>query len=214
MSPKLGRTLKGIGLCLLLFVFSGAYEQGDLGSKPRYLGKTAEGWIAELAGDKARRQMAFDALVTPRREATPVLLELLVNQNASIRCVAAMGLCHIGSKAPEAIPYLVIAIQDRHLNTRYWAAYALGQHGPAAQAAVPTLVKVLRKTFRDVDPTLEGPERYYADARAVAARCLGEIGKGATPAIPALQEALTDKSPDVRDAAAKALLKIEREANK
>ena len=165
--------------------FSGAYEQGDLGSKPRYLGKTAEGWIAELAGDKARGQMAFDALVTPRREATPVLLELLVNQNAFIRCLAAMGLCHIGSKAPEAIPYLVIAIQDRHLNTRYWAIQALAEHGPAAQEAVPALVEVLRKTFRDVDPTLEGPERYYADARAVAARCLGEIGKGATPAIPA-----------------------------
>lgn len=214
MSPKLGRTLKGIGVCLLLFVFSGAYEQGELGSKPGYLGKTTKGWIAELAGDQARRQMAFHALVTPRREATPVLLELLVNQNASIRCLAAMGLCHIGSEAPEAIPYLVKAVQDRHLNTRYWAAYALGQHGPAAQAAVPALVEVLQKTFRDVDPTLEGPERYYADARAAAARCLGKIGKGATSAIPALQEALTDKSPDVRDTAAKALLKIEREANK
>jgi HEAT repeat protein len=139
---------------------------------------------------------------------------MIVNRNAGIRSLAAMGLCHIGSEAPEAIPYLIKALQDRHLNTRYWAAQALGKHGSAAGSAVPALVEVLQNTFRGVDPNLEGPERYYADARAVAAESLGKIGKGATPAIPALQEALTDKSPEVRDAAAKALQEIEREANK
>ena len=215
MSTKFGRNLKGIGLCAFLFLFSGMVDgQGDSGSKPRYLGRTTEDWIGELAGGKARHRTAFDALAEPRREATPVLLEMIVHENASIRCLAAMGLWHIGSEAPEAIPSLIKAVQDRDLNTRYWAAQALGKHGPAAQAAVPALVKVLQKTFRDVDPTLEGPERYYADARAVAAESLGKIGKDAASAIPALKEALKDRSSAVREAAANALVQIEGEGKK
>jgi HEAT repeat protein len=55
---------------------------------------------------------------------------------------------------------------------------------------------------------LDGPYRYYADARAVAADALGAIGRGAGAAIPALKKAEQDPQAEVRASATKALKRI------
>jgi HEAT repeat protein len=79
--------------------------------------------------------------------------------------------------------------------------------GPAAQSAVPALTNAL-DTVPGGSPALDGPLRYYADVRSVAAEALGAIGSRATDAVPALQKALNDPDPDVRSAVAAALQRI------
>ena len=79
--------------------------------------------------------------------------------------------------------------------------------GPEAADAVPALVGALRTSFPGRG--LKGPNRYYADARAVSARALGLIGAAARTALPALKEALGDTDRSVHDAAAEAIERIE-----
>lgn len=106
-----------------------------------------------------------------------------------------------------AVPALGEAVLDRNLNIRFMVMTTLKNLGPASKIAVPALIKALA-TFPEATPPLEGPHRYYADARWAAADALGAIGPDARDAIPALQQSLRDPSADVRKAAAEALKQI------
>lgn len=136
------------------------------------------------------------------------LVKDLQDANSATRVEAAMALAEMGPGANKAIPALSVAVLDRNLNVRYYAINALKAIGPPAKAALPQLIKAL-DTFPGGSPPLEGPERYYADARAVAAEAIGAIGPDAKDAAPALKKALEDENGDVRSAAAEALKRIE-----
>jgi HEAT repeat protein len=178
------------------------------------------------SGADARRRAANGAgplfaaaLGGPHIEAMRVLLSegaeleelvlALTHQESALRVRAVMALALLGSDAKSAVPSLAEALGDKNLNVRYWAASALKKIGPEARAAVPYLVEAL-KTHPDRTPALEGPPRYYADVRWVAAEALGEIGL--STAVPALKVAVGDEHPQVRSAAVEALEKIEDRA--
>ncbi|MGI9103152.1 MAG: HEAT repeat domain-containing protein [Terriglobales bacterium] len=113
---------------------------------------------------------------------------------------------------PESVQALLPAVTDgaldRDLNVRYMAISSLKNFGRASRPAVSALIKAL-DTFPGGTPELSGPQRYYADARWVAAETLGIIGPSAKDAVPALTKALKDPSSNVRQAAAAALKNIQ-----
>ena len=132
------------------------------------------------------------------------LIERLHASNPGVRGMAAEELGQMGPAAKAAVKPLAMAVSsDEDLNVRYWAARALAAMGPEAKDAVPALMGALRTTFPDRG--LQGPDRYYADARSACAEALGRIGAEAKVALPALREALADKDPSVREAAQEAI---------
>lgn len=150
---------------------------------------------------------AFAELTTADVDGGGVLLVFLASPNPGLRGIAAMGLNHMAPGYPKAIPGLTEAVLDINLNIRYWALSALKKYGKEARTAVPNIVKAL-ETHKGTGPALDGPDRYYADARALAAEALGSIGSDAKVAIPALEKALQDPSPMVREAAKRAMESI------
>jgi len=174
---------------------------------PKYQGMSVGQWTAALASPQ--RMQVMDALLRGDKEALPVLTELLESEYSPVRVTAANGLAQLGADAEGALPGLILALKDKDLNVRYWALSALKKMGPAAATAVPGLIAAL-STHPAAEPGLEGPPRYYKDARAVAADALGSIGPGAKAAVPRLKEvAAKDDEPEVRAAATAALALIE-----
>jgi hypothetical protein len=173
---------------------------------PRWQGKTVRDWVAALSGPE--RMDALFALRQPDPGALPLLVELLGHPASHVRMAAATGLAGLGAAAEPALPRLTAALGDRDLNVRYWSAQALAALGPAAAPAVPALAALL-KTHPRTEPGLEGPARYYADARLIAALALGRVGPAAKAALPQLEQALKDEDAEVRKAAAEAVKRIE-----
>lgn len=195
-------------------------------------GQTAAYWINELrrtewASDSWKE--AVQALVNLGPRVIPALIEAIGDENRSVRTGvavalkefgparlaflikalrhdnnlvregAAQALYGLGPEAAEAIPDLTEALQDADAFVRQWAATAL-EHiahflGPAVGVAVPGLIDLLKD------------EDYMV--RAWAAHALGSIGGSAEAAIPALTGALIDEVPEVREAASKAIDRIE-----
>jgi len=153
--------------------------------------------------------VALALLMAPAVDArVDALVGQLQSPNPGLRGQAAMELGEMGGAARDAVkPLAALLLADDDLNVRYWAASALGAIGPEAAEGVPALVAALRTTFPGRG--LKGPQRYYADGRAVAAKALGLIGPAARSAAPALRDALRDTDSSVRDAAATALKQIE-----
>ena len=190
---------------IMLMIFS---STAATAAEPAYKGKTAAQWIAMLSDpDGEIRGQAFAALTQADSSGGGVLLALLGEPGAELRSIATMGLHHMAPAYPAAIPALTEAALDIDLNVRYWALSALKECGKEARSAVPNIVKAL-ETFPEKGPPLEGPARYYADARALAADALGSIGPDAKAALPALENALQDPSPMVQEAAMRAIQSI------
>jgi HEAT repeat protein len=88
------------------------------------------------------------------------------------------------------------ALHDRDAKVRKKAAFTLGNIGPSDAAVLPALIEALR----DAD----------AEVRYEAILALLKYGSGAREAVPALNEIQKhDRDVRIRDAAAKALAKIE-----
>jgi len=176
------------------------------GGDATYKGKTAQDWTKELA----RGNMdAFFALTGPEKDAAAVLGEMLGSEHSPVRAVAAQGLAEIAADAVTLAGPLGRALKDNNLNVRYYAAQALKKMGAAAAPAVPDLIAAL-DTHPSREPDLEGPPRYYKDARSVAAEALAAIGPPAKSALPRLREvAAKDDEAEVRDAASEAIKTIE-----
>ena len=129
------------------------------------------------------------------RSATPALIELLKTEKVSPpRWSAAFALGKFGLAAKDAVPALIEALADRHESVRTQAAYALGKIG--CDAGLAALIK-----------TLDDP---HSDVRATAAEAVGMFGPRASAAVPALLRLSDDKVERVREAAAKALRRIQR----
>lgn len=150
-----------------------------------------------------RFQKYTDAVGRRSFETIPVLIEALNYKDLRYRIEAARALSRMLPDAREqaraAIPALIetlgMSARNEHIQS---SMGALGAFGAMAESAVPAPVTVLRRQQPDPIP------------RLVAARALGDIGPAARGAIPALTDALQDRSPGVRQAARDALRRIER----
>ncbi len=111
-----------------------------------------------------------------------------------VRGLAALGLRNAGAAAMPALDRLIAGLMDPDENVRLMSANSIGALGPKASAAVPPLAEALRA--RDE----------HVHVLRSAASALGNIGRAAAPAIPALEE--LRKMPRARWAAEEAIRKI------
>ncbi|MHC4314879.1 MAG: HEAT repeat domain-containing protein, partial [Planctomycetota bacterium] len=140
--------------------------------------------------------------------AAPDLTAALNHPQSQIRINAAGALGRIGADSNQAIDALIDRLKnDTSRQVRRSATASLGMIGRKAQDAIPFLAKVLREADKESrnDPKTDRTGWW------VAARAVGQIG-GAN-AIPVLEESLKNNDPDIRSTSAKALEKIQQEAN-
>jgi HEAT repeat protein len=126
-------------------------------------------------------------------EAAEALGRKLSHPDAGMRASAAEALKAIGPQGFKALPYLTRALGDPGLSDRVTGVFvAIGK------ASAPALVETLTKGTRQ--------------QRLPAIRTLGQLGPNAREAAPTLRNISKskDEMPDIRRAAAEALLKIEK----
>jgi HEAT repeat protein len=132
------------------------------------------------------------------KEAIPEMLELLQDEEASVRrstcsAVGTMG----GAYAAQTVgPLLEILKKDEEAEVRAAAASALGEIGPAGKAAIPGLIEALQKDKE-------------SKVREAACDGLSGMKTSAKAAIPALEAAQKDADGFVRNAAWRALLRVD-----
>jgi HEAT repeat protein len=180
-------------------------------------------------GHLAVRRSSVEALgnfKAAAKPAVPELVKMLADDDEVTRVNAAVALWKI-EQHPKALPALLEMLRHGKPPEPYHAAVALGQMESEAATVAPALLEALQ------DPD--------ADVRRAAARSLGQLGRAAFPslgkakaledpnpetrrlviealgwmgpvAVKPLTEALKDKSPAVRRAAARALGNLNREA--
>ena len=144
---------------------------------------------------RCRAAKALGKLGWLAREALPVLVHCLRENDAPLREVAAQA---VGQMGPDAIPYLTSMLTHPDKYVRRNAIWSLGKLGPLAKVAVPAICAALR----DADPrTASG-----------AAQALGAMGPDAAEAVPALTEAMRGTNIVLCRLASKALSQVGRAA--
>jgi HEAT repeat protein len=163
--------------------------------------------------------------------AVPALVELLKSGDEATKTEVLYSLGAIGPGAQAAASAISEHLAENDPRVAQAAAIALGKIGPGAKEAIPALAKLnqskdellrltsvwailkigapsadLTKTAIPILSTALQSDREFV--RIEAATTLGELGRGAASALPALQTAANDASPAVRSAAASAITKI------
>jgi HEAT repeat protein len=186
---------------------------------------------AKKDGDVHVREEAIRALGLIGRDAVPDLIKLLKKSSHELtRADAATALGEIGKDAREAVPALVEALHDPDDIVRLVVARAVGKMYVADKQLKTALEALLECATSDRSESVRvsavrtlatvGPEAVPTliqvlktdrawNARADAAEELGDFGKEAREAAPALVEALRDQRVPVRIKAAEALGEIE-----
>jgi HEAT repeat protein len=167
------------------------------------LGPEGDGAVADVARllrdrDPLLRVKAAETLGgvgPPAREAIPSLLANMKDRNVEVQEASFQALLQVGS---QDVPGLMDAFRKLNDEERWAAPIPLKQFGPAMRDAVKPLIL-----------DLQGPNE---GKRLGAALALGEIG--AREATFALQKALRDASPLVRQSAAASLAQILGESQK
>jgi HEAT repeat protein len=165
---------------------------------------------------------ALGRMASARSEVVSALTDALTDDKPWVRQAAAGALGRIGPEAASAVAGLREALSDRH--TRKAAVWALGKIGPSAAEAAPALVALLRdRSPRRQELAVRalqriGPAAVPAVAQALrsgretvrlnAAAVLGSFGPQAAPAMAALEKAMADTRPQVREALCWALRAI------
>lgn len=197
----------------------------------RHLGK-------DTVADKEQCRRAAQALGRfgpGAEEAVPLLVQALQSPSTEVREFAVDALGRIGLEAKTVVPAIVAEadLPPEHINYvplapfRRLAARALGRFGPAAAAAVPMLEKALQNNkdplYRvqaalalwrisehpQAIPVLRSVlQRNESEVMFESVLALTEIGVRAKAAAPDLIEALNHPDPDVRRAAAAALVPL------
>lgn len=162
-----------------------------------------EALVAALRTDKSNgvREAAAAALGRLEDEASAAISALSTaltrDKSTDVRAAAADSLRRIGRGARDAVPELQTALADKEAGelTRLQAALALGRIGPPDALAS---LKVMREVL--VDP------KAPTEVRKAVAEALGQIGKDAADAAPALAAVLAPSSElSLRQAAAATL---------
>jgi HEAT repeat protein len=186
--------------------------------------------------DTTRRLItkALSNIGAPDKADIPFLREALKDSiNLEVRIYAAEALGLIGPKAQSAAADLVKALEDRDALVRQNAARSLGQID-ADRTTVPALAKALEDkeqgvriaaaeslttartlAARDIAFLLKVLKHQDAQARALAARALGDLGSQAKEALDKLIDASkASEEIQVRRAAIMALAKFGADAQK
>jgi HEAT repeat protein len=193
-------------------------------SKDKALRNAAVGALAELG---QRCQSAI-----PHLTAT-----LSQDEQGDIRSAAAFALGEVGptatrpgSRPQEVVLALARAMQhDANEDVSFWAAKVLRKFGPDARPALPFLREALKgKQWRQSDvasiaadvlarlgpvavPVFdEALQDEECGLRSCLVEYLGEMGAMAEPVVPTLMGLLKEEDPALRQAAASALLQIDR----
>jgi HEAT repeat protein len=162
-------------------------------------------WLEALSHDSPFEQDQDPSLwdqAAPRPALVPILLSLLKDRDRDVRVRVLTALGNFGAQAHRVLPVLRLALKETALQdddefVRTQAARALLQVGPEPDSEVAGLIDSLQNEVEVL--------RFHA---AVA---LGNLGRDARPAVPALiHTALWDEDPAVRVEAAVSLWKIER----
>lgn len=128
---------------------------------------------------------------------------------------------------PAALPDLIKATQDKDLMVQQTAIWSINLMGPAAESALPVLIRILGETnglngLAALAIGRMGPARTQAIPALVAAlpvtrfeaaRTLGEMGREAEGAVPALKTMLDTPQENSRLQAATALWRITHDTN-
>jgi HEAT repeat protein len=181
---------------------------------------------------RRERSMRVLAKVGPdAAPAIPELLNIIQGDDPKQKVEALFVVGAIGPGASAAVPAATTALGNSDPQVQQTAAYALGKIGPNAKDAVAPLkglvgskdelVKLtavwallqigprsddlLKMAIPLLSEGLKSPQQMV---RIEAAMSLGEIGKGAASAMPALEAAANDANSSVRDAVRDAIKKI------
>jgi hypothetical protein len=161
---------------------------------------------------------------------------LLENEDPSVRTEAASALWRIAKQKEPTVSVLIDVVKQGKYDSNVYAARALGNIGADAEAAIPVLIEIVKGTGTiehgggvqsfatdalgriGLQPETVVPVLIEAlnhpgdsDVRYAAALSPERFGPRAKAAVPALVEALKDKSPVVRNHSAKALETIDPE---
>jgi HEAT repeat protein len=205
------------------------------------IGPAAVPALIDALGDEDQGALRFVAIAVATigpdaKAALPQLTKLLESENPSVRMEAARAVWRITKQKEPTVSVLIDVVKQGKFDSNVHAARALGNIGADAEAAVPVLIEVVKGTGKfehrggvqsfatealgriglqpeTVVPVLIEALKHPGDSdvRYAAALSLERFGPRAEPAVPALVEALKDKSPVVRNHAAKALEKIDPE---
>ena len=149
---------------------------------------------------RASLQFTLGLIGPEAKDAVPMLIESLRSEDEDLRSSACFALAKIGKGAAAAVPALRKSLESDDPFTQLSSAWALLEIDPGdrklAERTVPLLIGAL--------------ENERDGVRAEAARTLGGLGDIAEPAIGPLKKLLDDESPEVRQAAKKALGQLMR----
>ena len=150
------------------------------------------------AEDDRRRAEAAEELARRGNEARPAAVALVRatgDRVAEVRDWATAALEELGSPPADDVTTLAMLTANPDLNIAYWSATLLGRLESAAAAAVPALVDALQN-------------HAAPSVRQRAAWALGQIGRAAGEARPALEQAATGADPRLTRLARRALEQI------
>lgn len=159
-----------------------------------YKGKTLSQWREQFARLKAvsGRKAAVSAFGAFGPDGVSALEAAMGDEAWEVRHLATSVVWRLGARASSTVPTLTRLLKDPETQVLRSAAGALGSMGLAGEVAVPELVKLLKHPKEEV--------------RRITADSLGRLGS--KKGIPALTEALSDKSERVYLAAVLSLARV------
>ncbi len=202
-------------------------------------GNTTAGLVSAAEHeDPSIRLIAVKALGKKSSGVMDVLIDSLEDEETKIRIAAADGLANFGTKEPEAARALVKAMRDRDETVRlraisaYKQAHEVDLDGSSYGRVVEGLKAALGDRVKEnrvaalrsldtldeldlsaSDAVSEGLAKYNStEDRIWAAQTLARIGDEKGTAVKGLAECVTDKSAELRIAAAQALMLYSPEA--
>jgi HEAT repeat protein len=186
------------------------------------------------AGVRLAAAFALGRIGPDAATAVPDLAQALAaDADANVRKEAARAFALLGLDAKAAIPALAKALrEDKSADVRQHAALALGKmRGDEVHAVAPIMIEALRQdmdrgvrlfavhalsnslgsTLRDFVKELADhlPQEPDGQVRLAIVQELGALGPDAKAALPALNQAVSDVQITVRDAARKAVKKVQ-----
>lgn len=161
---------------------------------------------------------------------TQSLIHIHVNTDEDYHAMACMGFYALGPMGKDAVPSLIKLLKSNRPYIQNPAGDCLGNIGPAAKAAVPVILPFINETNRIVrwdatiilgrihsEPALVVPVlmRNLNPTNVILSTtifALGQFGKDAEPAVPALLQCLSNNNEFVRINTTNALKQIDPEA--
>ncbi len=171
---------------------------------------------------KITAMKALGDIGRPADQILPVFYEGMGSDDREVRLNALQSVIKTEPNKDKLLPVLLKSIQEDQGRLRRVAAAALAPYGEKAQSAAPALVAMLdRETDRpaafealraihvhDLPLLLTALNHKDAKVRAFACDLLGDLGPQAKEAAPVLEEKAQGDAEAVRDAARKALGRI------